>query len=247
VAGGLEEVLNDPDAFATLCPHFPVLFPESGAGHRRQWSLEAAAPLALPHPCWWDSFQGSLAPEWTWVDPLDGGSFTVGTGLEIHAPNGRDLWGINWSAPRLLHPLSGAFAVQTICVPATGEKPVIGGLLLWKDRQSYLYLTRGSEGEHQLRFGGSIENEDQLFGRGRLPSARLFLRLEQVGGHVRALCSADGEEWFTVGAAEFAAEDPVQVGLCAIGAIDRTIYPGTFPEGTAIRFESFALWRCPPH
>ena len=28
----------------------------------------------------------------------------------------------------------------------------------------------------------------------------------------------------------------------AIGAIDRTIYPGAHREGTAIRFESFELW-----
>jgi hypothetical protein len=32
------------------------------------------------------------------------------------------------------------------------------------------------------------------------------------------------------------------VGLHAIGMIDRTIYPGAYPEGTAIRFECFALW-----
>jgi hypothetical protein len=28
----------------------------------------------------------------------------------------------------------------------------------------------------------------------------------------------------------------------AIGSIDRTIYRGAYPEGTAIRFESFRLW-----
>jgi hypothetical protein len=31
-------------------------------------------------------------------------------------------------------------------------------------------------------------------------------------------------------------------GLHAIGAFDRMIYPGAYPEGTAIRFESFELW-----
>jgi hypothetical protein len=29
----------------------------------------------------------------------------------------------------------------------------------------------------------------------------------------------------------------------AIGNIDRTIYPGAYPEGTAIRFEAFQAWR----
>jgi hypothetical protein len=35
---------------------------------------------------------------------------------------------------------------------------------------------------------------------------------------------------------------PAQVGLYAIGSIDRGLYPGAYPEGTAIRFERFALW-----
>jgi hypothetical protein len=50
------------------------------------------------------------------------------------------------------------------------------------------------------------------------------------------------ESWLTVGPVEFPVEDPVQVGLHAIGNIDRTIYPGAYPDGTAIRFESFELW-----
>ncbi|MBI3721796.1 MAG: hypothetical protein HY248_04510 [Fimbriimonas ginsengisoli] len=31
-------------------------------------------------------------------------------------------------------------------------------------------------------------------------------------------------------------------GLHAIGQTDRTIYPGAYPGGTAIRFERFELW-----
>jgi hypothetical protein len=34
----------------------------------------------------------------------------------------------------------------------------------------------------------------------------------------------------------------VEVGVVAIGSIDRAVYPGAYPEGTAIRFESFDLW-----
>ena len=36
-------------------------------------------------------------------------------------------------------------------------------------------------------------------------------------------------------------EDPLEVGLHATGAIDRTLYPGAYPEGTAVRFVSFHL------
>jgi hypothetical protein len=52
----------------------------------------------------------------------------------------------------------------------------------------------------------------------------------------------DGENWFTVGHVPFPVEDPVQVGLHAIGNIDRSVYHGAYPDGTAIRFESFQLW-----
>ena len=74
-------------------------------------------------------------------------------------------------------------------------------------------------------------------------SARVFLRLERQAHEVRALCSPDGEQWFSLGQASFPASTPVEVGLHAIGWIDRIFYPGAYPEGTAIRFESFQLWQ----
>jgi hypothetical protein len=46
-----------------------------------------------------------------------------------------------------------------------------------------------------------------------------------------------------VGHVEFPGEGAVEVGVHAIGALDRMIYPAAYPEGTAIRFESFALWQ----
>ena len=33
-----------------------------------------------------------------------------------------------------------------------------------------------------------------------------------------------------------------QVGLYAIGNLDRVVYPGAFSEGTAIRFEGLWIW-----
>ncbi len=146
--------------------------------------------------------------------------------------------------------------MQTVCIPVSEEKPAIGGLLIWKDRENYLRLDRGTTGEHDVFFGGCLENQDVIIGRGRLestnadlrservsgPSGQVFLRLERIGERVNALCSADGENWFTVGHVEFPVEDPVQVGLHAIGFIDRSVYHGAYPDGTAIRFESFQLW-----
>jgi hypothetical protein len=197
-----------------------------------------------------------------WYDPFNDCTLKVEDKVEIHAVNGRDLWVLNRSAPRLLKPVAGNFAMGTTCSPASDQKPAIGGLLIWKDEQNYLCLDTGVLGEREILFKGCLENRDRVIGRGSLPfgsvphrdrpgdgqdepTGQIVLRLERVEPYVNALCSADGQTWYTVGRVEFSVPDPVEVGLHAIGNIDRTIYPGAFPEGTAIQFESFYLWKRP--
>jgi hypothetical protein len=107
------------------------------------------------------------------------------------------------------------------------------------------HYTQAGEAEKAADYLLEAGNRDMLIGRGRLQSdasGRVFLRLERVSDRVNAFCSADGENWFTVGHVEFPVEDPLQVGLHAIGSIDRTVYHSAYPDGTAIRFESFQLW-----
>jgi hypothetical protein len=72
--------------------------------------------------------------------------------------------------------------------------------------------------------------------------ARIILRSERLGERVAALCSADGVNWLSIGAVEFPMASPLQPGLHAIGTLDRTVYHGSYPNGTAIRFESFEGW-----
>jgi regulation of enolase protein 1 (concanavalin A-like superfamily) len=187
----------------------------------------------------------SEIPGWSFVDPLGDCACTVGEGLEIRAANQRDLRRPNLSAPRLVRPVAGEFALEAGCCPADARRPALGGLLIWKDAGNFLRLDRGTRGETEISFAGCIAGHDHLIGRGHLPpSERVFLRLERRAGRVRALCSADGQRWFTVGEAPFAPEDPVEVGVHAIGVIERYFYPGAHPEGTAIRFETLHL--CQP-
>jgi hypothetical protein len=111
--------------------------------------------------------------------------------------------------------------------------------LLWKDEENYLRLLWGLSGPRDVAFTGCIENHDRILGCGRLlspPSPHVLLRLERAGSSVRALCSTDGEQWYTAGQVHFPASDPIQVGLHAVGSVDRGVYHGAFPEGTAIRF-----------
>jgi tetratricopeptide (TPR) repeat protein len=181
---------------------------------------------------------------WQWHDPLGGCAHAwEEDGLLLSAANGCDLWYANLSAPCLLQTLPGSdFALETRCGPVARDRPAIGGLLLWHDRNNYLVLEHGRWGAADIAFRGCLDGEDCLIGRGWLPGEQMSLRLERRGSTVRALCSADGTAWFTAGDVAFPAREGGQVGVYAIGMIDRAIYHGAYPDGTAIRFESFELW-----
>jgi regulation of enolase protein 1 (concanavalin A-like superfamily) len=242
---GLEAAYGDAESFRAFCRRLREEHSEVRDLPFAQWYLEPAAERAQPTtPLCRDGFTEGLSSGWTWLDPLGDCAYRVEDGLEIHAANGRDLWLLNLSAPRLLREASGDLVLQTTCLPASDDRPAIGGLLLWADEQNYLRLDRGAYGGDDVSLGGCLGNEDLVLGRGRLyeGAGRVTLCLERRGERVEALCSADGEQWFTVGHAAFPAGDPVQVGVHAIGDIDRSIYPSAYPEGTAIRFESFEAW-----
>ncbi len=64
-------------------------------------------------------------------------------GLDIRAASGRDLNTNSLGAPRLLRHISGDLVVQAASVPGMEDRPAIGGLLLWKDKQNFLRLERG--------------------------------------------------------------------------------------------------------
>jgi hypothetical protein len=246
ILGGLEAAYDNPAAFRAFCHSLRREYPELNDLLLVQWYLDPIDITTFGQICFHDEFALSSLSDWEWQDPFDDCSYTVKRGLEIHAANARNLWHINLSAPRVLRSVAGDFAVQTVCVPASNDKPTIGGLVLWQDRKNFLRLDRGAGGKYEIFFGGCLDDQDVVIGRGRLDvdkSEKFFLRLERVDKKVNAFCSGDGEDWFTVGHIVFPVEAPVQVGLHAIGNIDRTIYHGAYPEGTAIRFESFQLWK----
>jgi DNA-binding SARP family transcriptional activator/class 3 adenylate cyclase/tetratricopeptide (TPR) repeat protein/regulation of enolase protein 1 (concanavalin A-like superfamily) len=215
-----------------------------------QWFLESADARACGQVLCHDAFADVLSPGWTWQDPFEDCSLTVCNGLEIRAANGRGLAYLNRSAPRVLRPARGDWVVQTVCGPVhDAQLPDLGGLLAWMDEQTYLCLLKGIDGKRELSFWGCLDRSQLFIGRGRLAPGEasdrtepVHLRLERVGERVRALCSVDGADWYAVGETAFPVADPVQVGLVAIGSLDRTIYLGAYTEGTAIRFESFDLW-----
>jgi hypothetical protein len=191
-----------------------------------------------------DDFQDSISKFWEWIDQFGDCTFTVNGGLTIQAANERNLHHINRSAPRLLcrEPVDGDFSIQTICHPLTEDKPAIGGLLVWQNEVNWLCLEAGGRGLGEIIFRGFKGNQDLILGRGILDSTAVYLRLEKRGNQVSAFCSPEGENWFFAGSGELSSNEPIYPGLHANGHINRMIYPGAYPEGTAIRFKEFWLW-----
>jgi regulation of enolase protein 1 (concanavalin A-like superfamily) len=241
---GLDRAYADPRQFHGFCQRFRQEHVEELGPFPQQWELagtmiQEGGSLVVD-----ETFAGSHSTDWAWTDPLGDCSYTARDGLEIRAANGRGMWRVNQSAPRLMRQVRDDVIVQTVCLPATDDRPTIGGLLFWRDERDYLLLELGESGEQGIVFSGCLDGEEVGIGQGQLYEAagRIYLRLERIGERVNALCSADGEQWYTVGHATFPAGDPLQVGMLAIGWIDRMVYPGAYPEGTAIRFESFQMW-----
>ena len=240
---GLECALDDADTFRAFCDEFRTQHPDSKQATFKQWYLEPAELSDLPaSPTARDQFCSALSGEWVWCDPNGGCSYTVEQGLTVWSASARDLLFPLLNAPRVMRYVAGDFAAQVTCQPACADRPGIGGILLWQDKSNYLRLSIGVRAQDEMSLEGCINDKGVVIGRGRLVASPVTLRMERIGDTVRALCSADGEEWFTVGQAEFPVASEVQVGLHAIGFPDRTIYHAPYPDGTAIRFTDFHLW-----
>jgi tetratricopeptide (TPR) repeat protein len=269
---GLEEAHDDPAAFRTLCrrlrsrvSNMPLSqwFLEP-AEPRRDLEVDGGGvqdlESAIQEGTWEDPFGDCSFRVHNELE-INAANGRCLARMNLGAP--RILWPVSPAETGT----SGErhMAIQAVCTSASDRKPAIGGILLWKDKQNYLRLDRGVFGEQEITLMGCVGNEDIVIGRGRLESAgenrdrspelvrgspqqvegsvdRVFLRLEWVGGQVDGLCSADGANWFSVGRASFPVASPLQAGLHGIGNVDRTIYHGAYPDGTAIRFESFQLW-----
>jgi len=239
----LAEGINDHGQFREFCLEFLRRHPDAAGTAFRQWYLETADPFSPAEMTLKDTFKTSLTGGWLWRDPLGHSLYTVDRGLEIRADNGGELWRNNVSSPRVMRPVRGDFAAQTVCRPALKDRPARGGVVLWKDRKNFLALVKGAMGRNEITFRGCLRAKDLIVGRGRLPVEVPHLRLERKNGLVRALCSADGATWSTVGQVGFSASEAVEIGLFAVGKIERYLYPGAFPEGSAIRFDEFRLFQ----
>jgi regulation of enolase protein 1 (concanavalin A-like superfamily) len=245
---GMEEAyiaLGTPEKFVEYCHSFKEQHPDVTL---KQWYLEPAKHSdQFPHPAFKDLDTLAIDQSWVWMDEFDDCSYRIidSGGLEISASNGRSLFGLNLSAPRLMREISGNFAATVTIKPASEDKPQMGGLLIWRDRDNFLRFEKGVDGEHEIRLQGYVDGKYQIVGRGMSyeDNDETYLRLERSGDQFTSYCSIDGENWFTCGKMTLPLENPIQVGIHAIGIIDRTIYCGEYKEGTATLFRNFRIWK----
>jgi len=187
-----------------------------------------------------DEFDGVLCSGWQWINPGGdcGYEFNIESSrLEIRAASDCDLWQTNLNAPRLLQEISGDFAIETKMALAEKETPTVGGLLVWNDKDNYIRFERGMHGTNEIGLSGKINGEWGHFGRGMLVSETVYMCIERIGDTLSAYCSKDCENWLTCGEVNFPVDDPIQVGIHAIGSTGAR----GGPTDTATRFDYFRV------
>jgi class 3 adenylate cyclase/predicted ATPase len=241
----LERSFRATDDFRAYVDQFRQAHPELQHAQFQQWYL-VPGEITQHHndPILLDFSHDPIPDDWIWVDPLEDCSFHLARGLTIQAANEHNLYHINNSAPRIVRKesIKRDFTVQVVCMAAAEDKPAIGGLLFWQDDKNWLCLELGARGQDEIIFRGFKDNQDMVFGRGRLKAVTTFLRLEKKGYQVTTYCSSDGKTWFHLGRTTMPTGEPISPGLLANGHINRIIYPGAFVDGTAIQFKELRLW-----
>jgi len=219
----LEKVWSEtgtPESFPAFCQKLQDQYPEA-------WQ-KLPLPRFQPEPtqtgvefeqtCWESPRSKEYQSLWEWQDESGRSRLEISPQsgeIDIHVAKACLLWpGFDMRAPRLLLPISGAFAAEVWISPVREKPQAGGGLLLWKDEDKLLCLAH--EGE-KILFQGSMDGKWYLFGQGLWQAKRTLLRLERSGNRVVTYFAADGKNWLSLGEAAFAVEDPVQVGLFAVG------------------------------
>jgi tetratricopeptide (TPR) repeat protein/regulation of enolase protein 1 (concanavalin A-like superfamily) len=213
----------------------------------KQWYLE---PLEISESftqtAFVNGFDGpGLISEWEWVNPGGDSSYNFSKDrdwLELHAASGSDLWKSNFQAPRLIHEISENFVVEVQMRACSDEIPSVGGLLVWVDQDNFILFENGYLFENEIRLTGCLQGEYDRFGRGKMASDILYLRLERIRDVFSAYCSGDGENWMICGQIAFSVEDPIKVGIYALGVAWRWRSKHGDVD-TATQFGSFRVLR----
>ncbi|MCB0158889.1 MAG: AAA family ATPase, partial [Caldilineaceae bacterium] len=150
---GLDATMPDRTEFQRTCRDLRTRHADR-LGHLSHWYLTPAEPCRQTIPE--DPLPVNRLPvaPWRWVDPRADSRLNVEDGLVIAAADGRDLWYVNETAPRLVRPVDGDFAIEVCCAPVDSARPAMGGVLLWHDLRNFVRLDRGARGPDEISFMG---------------------------------------------------------------------------------------------
>lgn len=122
------------------------------------------------------------------------------------------------------------------------DRPQMGGILIWKDKCSFIRFEKGVMSPDRVSIGGYSGGKWQLTGQGLMKTHSTYMRVERSESQFNAFCSMDGENWMKCGIIDLEVDDPLQVGIYALGYIDRAFCYEEYREGTATLFKNFRLW-----
>jgi predicted ATPase/class 3 adenylate cyclase len=228
--------------FRELCHEMADAYAQAGLeAPVKQWYFEPALPRPQPgEPCLQEEFdQADWCPSLRWVDPT-GRSRADLAGrpgwLGLYPALGPDLYPEqDVQAPRLMTAAQGDFVAQTRLELGHGIQ-VLAGLLVWWDDRTFVRLElqfRSLSWERsEVHLEGCVAGEYSHVGRGQCAQGAVWLRVERGGEELRALCSEDGEQWFTCGSVSVPS-GAAEVGLAAI----------SHGPGAHAWFDSLTLWQ----
>jgi predicted ATPase/class 3 adenylate cyclase/DNA-binding SARP family transcriptional activator/regulation of enolase protein 1 (concanavalin A-like superfamily) len=241
VLGRLERLYalqNRHAEFRAFCRHNRALVGPAGSALQYWHLTPGSARGDYSRLAWKDAFDTpSLRAEWQWIDPGGESSWELlpqeGV-LVVRSPAASGASQAAATTSRLLRPVAGDFAAETVLIGAEEQESHTAGLLLWASDQDYLFFGKGEPAVYEVRLGVCRHGQRQTIGRGWLPGPDLYLRLERLGDRVTALCSNDGQQWQTCGEAPFSPAGELSIGF-------HVACPASRSAGSVARFKGFRL------
>ncbi len=178
------------------------------------------------------NFKDGLPKGWEASDPEKENPSTFDTKdgvLKLKIPSGKDLYGENLTAPRLLKTVSGDFEIETRVKFSPSQSYQGAGLLIFRNDNNYLRLERGfggtGGGDSGIRFD---KREDETYEpvamQDKFPTEarEVELKFRRVGKDFTAFWREAGKsEWIEVGKVTNSYPEALQIGLIGVNTADK--------------------------
>jgi beta-xylosidase len=176
-------------------------------------------------------FKDGVPKGWEMIDPekKNPSNFeTSGGVLKLRIPTGKDLYGENMTAPRLLKSVKGDFEIETRVKFSPAQDYQGAGILIFRNDNNYLRLERAfggmGGGESGIRFD---KREDETYEPVAMPdefptaAREVELKFRRVGKDFTAFWREAGKsDWIEIGRVTNSYPETVQVGLIGVSTAD---------------------------